>query len=267
MTVESSASELPPSTLPSPVQSHAYPKRTLHSKRSFHKHGPGALGGGSVDSPAYDASEEDNDPTTDDGASSVAPVAARRSNANTHSSVKNGIMQKKYQSVVAVDVDDSGVDSPTYDGDIESYTAPHPHNLSSHHEQHSSSENTASTLTSPISRHVVLSPASDTGSVHHPSSAFTPATPSPLAKGQFSFGSAPKFDPATITPSEIQSWVQKVVAGHNEDIPRYYKINPPPEGRPIVIYADGEPHCLLVLLSKQQSISQVCMICSIMGAP
>jgi len=241
--VDSSIPDVPPSTLSSPAQSHAYPKRTLHSKKSFHKHGPGAVGSGSVDSPAYDASEEDNDPTTDDGASSVVPVASRRSNTNAHSNIKNGIMAKKYLSVAAVDDEDPGVDSPTYDGDIESYTAPHPHNsLSSHHEQHSSSENTTSTLTSPISRSVVLpSATSDKTSVHHQTSAFTPSTPSPLAKGQPRVGAAPKFDPATATPSEIQLWVQNVIAGHSDQGsgPRNYKINPPPEGRPVVIYADG----------------------------
>ncbi|KAJ7075652.1 hypothetical protein B0H15DRAFT_1026964 [Mycena belliarum] len=42
-------------------------KRTLHSKRSFGKHPK------IVDSPAYDASEEDNDPLSDDAHSTTGP--------------------------------------------------------------------------------------------------------------------------------------------------------------------------------------------------
>lgn len=220
--VDSSSSvDLPMST--SPV--HAVPKRTLHPKKSFHKPN-GALG--------YDASEEDNDgPTTDDGASSIVP---RRPNHGA----KNGNGFKKHHLAVAADEDeDPGLDSPTYDGDIESYTTP---SLSTNHKQHSSSENTASTLTSPISRASVLPDVP----LQHPAAAFVPIKPSPLAKGQSRIGTPCDFDPATVTPEEIQSWVRDVVAGHREGT-RSYKINPPPEGRPVVIYADGEPVDVVVI--------------------
>jgi len=153
--------------------------------------------------------------------------------------MKNGTTPKKHHLIASDETADPGVDSPTYDGDIESYTTPHPHNaLTTNHEQYSSSENTASALPSPISRTSAL-PATTNMPPHHPAGAFAPAKPSPLNK------SAPlaneNFDPATITAGEIQAWIQDVVAGHSEGAPasRTYKINPPPEGRPVVIYADG----------------------------
>lgn len=44
------------------------------------------------------------------------------------------------------------------------------------------------------------------------------------------------FNPAALTPEDIQSFVAKAIAGESK---RGYKINPPPVGRPIRIYADG----------------------------
>lgn len=195
-----------------------------------------------MDSPAYDASEEDNE-EVDDRESSVAP---RRTAANNYGGLKNGTTPKKHHLAIVAGDEDPGVDSPTYDGDIESYTTPHTYNsLSTQHERYSSSEHTASTLTSPVSRSFVLPCATTTGientPLHHTHSAFTPATPSPLAKGQPRSGGVARFDPGTISPNDIQSWVRNVISGHSDNGPgaRSYKINAPPEGRPVVIYADG----------------------------
>ena len=44
------------------------------------------------------------------------------------------------------------------------------------------------------------------------------------------------FNPAALTPEDIQSFVAKAIAGESK---RDYKINPPPVGRPVRIYADG----------------------------
>ena len=219
-------------TNPQPPEHISYPKRVLHSKRSFHRTG-------SIDSPAYDASEEDNDPTTDDGTSSITspPVSHQKSRAvGGHS---NKVQNKKHQQVV--DDEDPGVDSPTYDGDVESYSTPGPQytgqreSTTSLRDAHSSSESTVSTLTSPLSRPTALPPDSS----HRPPtsspltrSETTPEPPKPSEKG---------FDPAKVTPEEIQKWVRDVIAGHSEGAPasRNYTINPPPANRPVVIYADG----------------------------
>jgi choline-phosphate cytidylyltransferase len=44
------------------------------------------------------------------------------------------------------------------------------------------------------------------------------------------------FNPAALTPEDIQSFVAKAIAGESK---RGYKINAPPVGRPVRIYADG----------------------------
>jgi len=222
-------------TNPQPTEHVPYPKRILHSKRSFHRTG-------SIDSPAYDASEEDNDPTTDDGTSHIIsiPVSHQKSRAISSHSNPLKVHNKKHQQVI--DDEDPGVDSPTYDGDVESYTTTGPQHISqrestfSLRDAHSSSESTVSTMTSPLSRPTGL----------HPDSSHRPPASSPLTRGGATpvppkLSSEESFDPAKITPEEIQKWVRDVIAGHSEGAPasRSYTINPPPTNRPIVIYADG----------------------------
>lgn len=46
------------------------------------------------------------------------------------------------------------------------------------------------------------------------------------------------FNPASLTVEDIQEFVRQAVTGEQG---RDYKINPPPVGRPIRIYADGKP--------------------------
>ena len=217
------------STGAQPTEHIPYPKRVLHTKRSFHR-------AGSVDSPAYDASEEDNDPTTDDGTSSVisVPVSHQKSRGvGTHPNPPK-VHNKKHQQVI--DDEDPGVDSPTYDGDVESYTttspqyANHRDSTNSLRDAHSSSESTTSTMTSPI----------------YPDSSHRPPTSSPLTRGETTPtppnpSSEDRFAPMDITQEEIQKWVRDVIIGHSKGAPgsRYYFINPPPTDRPVVIYADG----------------------------
>lgn len=223
------------STIAQPTEHIPYPKRILHTKRSFHR-------AGSIDSPAYDASEEDNDPTTDDGTSSLlsTPLSHQKSRAVPAHSNQLKIYNKKHQQVI--DDEDPGVDSPTYDGDVESYTTTGPQHTNqrdsvvSLHDAHSSSESTTSTMTSPFSRSVGL----------HPDSPHRPPTSSPLTRGETTpVPPAPSlgdnFNPASITPEEIQQWVRDTIDGHSEGAPdsKRYRINPPPTDRPIVIYADG----------------------------
>jgi hypothetical protein len=45
------------------------------------------------------------------------------------------------------------------------------------------------------------------------------------------------FNPAVLTPEDIQSFVSKAIQGEAH---RKYKINPAPTDRPVRIYADGE---------------------------
>ena len=216
---------------PQPTEHTSYPKRFLHSKRSFHRTG-------SIDSPAYDASEEDNDPTTDDGSFSITSVHQKSRAVGSHPNPLK-MHNKKHQQVI--DDEDPGVDSPTYDGDVESYTTTGPQHINqresaaSLRDAHSSSESTVSTMTSPLLRPTGL----------YPDSSHRPPTSSPLTRG----GATPvppkpsskeRPDPAKFTPEEIQKWVRDVVASHSEGAPsRNYTINPPPTNRPIVIYADG----------------------------
>jgi len=44
------------------------------------------------------------------------------------------------------------------------------------------------------------------------------------------------FNPAALTPEDIQGFVAKAIEG---ELDRKYKINSPPVGRPVRIYADG----------------------------
>ncbi|KAF5314251.1 hypothetical protein D9619_011785 [Psilocybe cf. subviscida] len=142
--------------------------RTLHSKRSFGKY-PGR----GLDSPAYDASEEDNDPLTDDANSAAsAPIAIARHAANppgaaaarAHSKASLASRTATATRAHQLSIEDSdGVDSPTYDGDVESSTTAgpdtpttsHSHNTHKgphHHHQSklsTSSISSVSTLNSP----------------------------------------------------------------------------------------------------------------------
>ncbi|VDC03171.1 unnamed protein product [Peniophora sp. CBMAI 1063] len=220
------------------AESH-HPKKTLHSKRSFGKYPV-------VDSPAYDASEEDNDPLTDDGASALSvpaisrPVNSRsplpRSSRLKHAAIPHHLSE----------LSDDGVDSPTYDGDVESSTtvaAPASSTLSN-----ASASASASTMTSPASVARELPPegtvltalvpappgASDEGQVraipvtvqhgHHVTE------PPPVEAAQEAF------NPASLTPEDIKAFVQDAIKG---DGLRQYRVNPPPTGRPIRVYADG----------------------------
>lgn len=241
--------------------------RTLHSKRSFGKYPK------LVESPAYDASvsvnlftalfthqmlrsEEDNDPLTDDAHSATGisiPIVISR-----HSSTSNNprsshlrptsAFRGKHHLAHNLVSDSDGVDSPTYDGDIESSTTAgadtQTHRISYHH--HSASSNSTINNTpnptpsieppNPISLMRSTNPAS-----HHPVFISPPmntilspqiATDVPAVAE----ASAAAFDPAALTPEDIQSFIAKAIAGESK---RGYKINPPPVGRPVRIYADG----------------------------
>jgi choline-phosphate cytidylyltransferase len=54
------------------------------------------------------------------------------------------------------------------------------------------------------------------------------------------------FNPAALTTDDIQDFVAKAIEGEPD---RKYKINPPPVGRPVRIYADGTSLLSLSFLS------------------
>jgi len=226
--------------------------RSLHSKRHPKTN----------DSPAYDASEEDNEALTDDANSaiSVSIAAPRHSNTTTSSRTAHPkpspASRGKFLARNLVSDSDTGVDSPTYDGDVESSTTagadtPASHRISYHHHHSTSSVSTLNTpitastpnftsgnepsnpvspvvrATNPDSNHpVFISPPMNT----HLSPQIVTNEPAVAA------GSTAATNPATFTPEDIQSFIAKAIAGETG---RDYKINPPPVGRPVRVYADG----------------------------
>ncbi|KAF6750769.1 choline-phosphate cytidylyltransferase [Ephemerocybe angulata] len=278
--------------------------RPLHSKRSFGKH---HTMHSSLDSPAYDASEEDNDPLTDDSVS--APIARQHPSAPPPSTSagksgkpSGGAVNRHTHSHLAhshvVQSDSDGVDSPTYDGDVEStttraatatpdqlYRPPLP--ASGLYQTTTSSTSTMSIPTkSPSgamfginteqttpSREVEVEPPSSLS----PSPVYTPLSPpSPTfsstsathpTEPRVAAISASSFNPAALTPEDIQAFVRKAIEdGPDGEVEllestgnivikagddavhevkskttrkRGYRINPPPKDRPVRIYADG----------------------------
>jgi choline-phosphate cytidylyltransferase len=216
--------------------------RTLHLKRSFGKH-PRV-----IDSPAYDAhvaslfsfhrnthtrvhrSEEDNDQAlTDDGSAVSGPESSRPAQP-----LRQKTQQAKMKHHLAASVlsDSDRVDSPTYDGDVESstvggYTDTQPHPRASTLTHHYSSS--TSTFSNPYTSEAPdnFTPGVDAPSTDPLSVARVPRVPAAVQA---------VFNPAALTPEDIQSFVRKAIEGESW---RNYKINPPPAGRPIRIYADG----------------------------
>ncbi|KAF9528871.1 hypothetical protein CPB83DRAFT_853888 [Crepidotus variabilis] len=256
--------------------------RTLHSKRSFGKYPK------MVDSPAYDASEEDNDPLTDDAQSAVSvPISnsnisrkegshPSRSSHLKHASPASRNAAKHHFANNDLLSDSDGVDSPTYDGDVESSTTAGADTVTSHkasHHYHHHHQNSTSSISTLGTSSNIPAPASIT--IQSPSAGSTPAatevTTNPIGSpnmrltnpesNQPVFISPPAhstaplivrdqivqeppvpapakeaFNPAALTQEDIQAFVAKAIQGEPG---RTYKINQPPTDRPIRVYADG----------------------------
>ncbi|KIY69254.1 hypothetical protein CYLTODRAFT_420862 [Cylindrobasidium torrendii FP15055 ss-10] len=202
-------------------------KKAIPRKRSFGKYPR------SVDSPAYDASEEDNDPLTDDG-NPVTSLAVKHS-AKHHPTMSKGLPRRHQLASSVVSEDSDGIDSPTYDGDIESSTTAGPdptsprtpHHQHLHHHHHTSSTSTLS---------LADSSAANTPSIEHKEPAFRSFLSSPLTEPSVATASRDAFDPAALTPEDIRAFVQTAISGETW---RKYTIAQPPTDRPIRIYADG----------------------------
>lgn len=207
-------------------------------------------------------SEEDNDPLTDDAASIIS-VPIQRSNRNTNPPSAGHLSKSPRKHQLASDLpSDDGVDSPTYDGDIESSTTAGPDShkallAPSHHYRHSS----GSTLTSPISavfpQTTTVQPQSQ-GPTSPRIASFAsppifisqPSNPSPATRVVIdeptpTAASQAAFNPASLTPDDIRTFVQKAIEGESW---RKYKINDPPTDRQVRVYADGLLDALLLPL-------------------
>ncbi|KAF8883544.1 hypothetical protein BD779DRAFT_1443826 [Infundibulicybe gibba] len=202
------------------------PRKILHSKRSIGKYPK------IVDSPAYDASEEDNDPLPDDGASGASiPVsiprhAAAAASRSAHPK-SSATIRAKHQLASSLLLDSDGRDSPTYDGDIESSTTAGPEPINSTSSSHYHHANSTDVSTLPTSS-ATIAPVAE---VSNPMQTMLPVN-FIRATGD----SEAPFNSAVLTPEDIQAFVQKAIDGESW---RKYKINPPPVGRPVRVYADG----------------------------
>ncbi|KAF8335801.1 uncharacterized protein EI90DRAFT_3047163 [Cantharellus anzutake] len=289
----------------------ALPRRLVSQKKFVNAKHSHQL---SVDSPLYDASEEDN---TDDG-SSIGAAQWPRGSAGSSSLIQGRVGHRSrggisgqlgYSSRLAHIQDaDSGRDSPTYDGDVESTIPP---SSKSQHPATSTTvrvtaaadegESTASSIsiglnvtapTSPVSSTYPDPPSSavsigtqdaefspvevdedlaiSTVSTNRRSSgnanvlpvAHAPGQPSPNVQkatprmrdvglpqsvytapdsvGRPALVSSSQaetpLNTGALTPGDIRKFVQRAIAGEEH---RNYKINSPPVGRPVRIYADG----------------------------
>jgi len=165
---------------------------------------------------------------TDDNASGASihpvprvPPAGRPAHQNTATPTS-----RFRQAVTADNTTDSGVESPMYDGDVESSATAGP---DSRH--HASKPSIDSALTSPVAAsfpptHATV-PQVPSGSIPPPGPSQAEPLPGPIAEA--------RFDPASLTPESIQTFVLNAMLDPNHT----YKINPPPVGRPIRVYADG----------------------------
>ena len=176
-------------------------------------------------------SEEDNDPLTDDGASTMSPPVSARLTRAAHHGIRSSARVGRHQLASSM-LSDDGADSQTYDGDVEfSVTAgagQHPSSKGFLNLHHSSS---ASTLTS---QNDDMVPSPSTSQLLDPPQGARPVTaieePAPTG------GTTVTFNPAALSPEDIQSFVRRAIEG----VPgRAYHINPPPSDRPVRIFADG----------------------------
>ncbi|KAJ7484101.1 cholinephosphate cytidylyltransferase [Mycena galericulata] len=210
-------------------------KKTIHSR----KH-PKVF-----DSPAYDASEEDNDPLSDDARSTTGvlpsgpPPRLTGASRSKPSATRTAARHQLASSLLS---DSDGVDSPTYDGDIESSATAGPEptlaaRMTHHHHASSTSTFDAQVLSpTPGSTPGTEVPARTTkkDAAGHP--VFLSAPLQMTQEPAVAAASKAAFNPAALTPADIQAFVQKAIDGETW---RKYKINPPPTDRPVRVYADG----------------------------
>ena len=153
---------------------------------------------------------------------------------------------------------DDSVDSPTYDGDIESSTTVgrdrEPSPVQSHSAVTSTLPSPAPVVqTLPAAAAVIQShsTASSSDAEIEPARVIVYSGPSMAApEPALIHDAAQAFNPSTLSPEDIQAFVRSEI---NAGLHRKYKINEPPVGRPVRVYADGT--CLL--LSRRLSFANL----------
>ena len=272
-------------------------KKQPHTKRNIPPNSKHIHAHPHLDSPAYDASEEDNDPLTDDGASAISiPVSSSRNreksggmsaSSNVRNSLQAGASRPTARHALASSLvsSDDGVDSPTYDGDIESSTTAGPHLDPSSRTTSSGSHHYAASIASTLSPTTPASTLPAVKSIQRPTPAHpslptepppampiplrttkptdliqivNPSNPSeliasypldPLAATLLAPNTPNTFNPANLTPEDIQTHFREQIEGEGIAVGvggerKLYKINEPPKGRPVRIYADGTSHVI-----------------------
>lgn len=197
-----------------------------------------------------DRSEEDNDPLTDDPVSAIS-IPRHSGNLRASHLKPSSVSRVKHQLASSLLSDSDGVDSPTYDGDVESSAtigaAAPPRALHHHHHHHTSSTSTLGHPIIPSSITPITEPANPIQSMrattesNHPvfisspvntlvAPTHVPEEPAVAAASQAAF------NPAALSAEDIQNFVRKAIDGEPW---RQYIINPPPTDRPVRVYADG----------------------------
>ncbi|KDQ16950.1 hypothetical protein BOTBODRAFT_30338 [Botryobasidium botryosum FD-172 SS1] len=243
-------------------------RKTLHSKRSF-------ANARNSESAVYDASEEDagNDASEDDASIRsvhlppaiharqtipTSPLATGKTMSTAtlqkvaHAQHRPGVVAGG-KMLLAPGSDDSGMESGTYDGDIESSTtaaAIAPSKLFGQGRSPSLTPSPIASPSSPAFPPAILSAHSPSTSpkdsdAHSAYMIAAAKTPLVSARGILTPVEPPPPDvpqppeaasPSSLTPEQIQAHVRNVIEGKEA---RPYKVNPPPTDRPVRIYADG----------------------------
>ena len=139
---------------------------------------------------------------------------------------------------------DDSVDSPTYDGDIESSTTVgrdrEPSPIQSHSAMTSTLPSPAPVIQNlPAAIELLQSPstASSSDAEIEPARVIVYSSPSTGAPVPSTIhDTARAFNPSTLLPDDIQSFVRRAING---GLQCRYRINEPPVGRPVRVYADG----------------------------
>ncbi|KAF8262607.1 hypothetical protein EI94DRAFT_1808545 [Lactarius quietus] len=210
------------------------------------------------------SSEEDNDPLTDDGSPAISsPSSLRQSTTAQHRgqatlTARPGsppLRSRLKHTLSPHVVSDDGVDSPTYDGDIESSTTVgrdrgHPSPVQPH-------SAVTSTLPSPTP-HMPELPAA-VNVIPPPSTASSSDAEIVPAhvNAHHAHDTSQAFTPSTLTPEDIRAFVRRAINGESH---RKFKINEPPTDRPVRIYADGASQPRLAVPPAKLSFPNVYLL-------
>jgi hypothetical protein len=197
------------------------------------------------------SSEEDNDPFTDDGSSVLSGTPLRQNVSTQHripgtltARASSPSRSRLKHTLTPGMLSDDGVDSPTYDGDIESSTTVGRDREPSPVQSHS-----AVTSTQPSPARILQSLPPVPAAIHPPSTASSSeAEIEPARVIVYNTHAAPirgpgpvhdaaqASEPSVSSPEDIQAFIRRAINGEPH---RKYKINEPPVDRPVRVYADG----------------------------